>query len=193
MARRTEQVTVEPREAETPQEVTIDRDQMAREQIRDRAFEDRDLRRVVAQTPQADYAEVAARRRLVQEDEAGFEGGERAEQETAGVKGLNSKSQSTQGLEWTGKNIDEMIDFCGLDPLGGKAATFSHEWTGAAQLHVYDRATGESDEESLGRTLQVPLGATVVRQGERRDGGWDRLFVADDRQLSRRFDAADAA
>lgn len=182
---------VAPREAETPQVQEVDRDRMKTEAIRDESLEARDKRRVDAATPVPSPAEFAAKRRKAEEDARPKD--EVPAQEEGDVKGLTSKSSESQGLTWTGRNIDQMVEFCGPDTLGQPAATFSHEWTGNAKLHVFDASVGESDEASGGTTHEVEPGQVVVRSGKRSDGGWNRLFVLTEDGVSRRFDSGGSA
>jgi len=98
------------------------------------------------------------------------------------VQKLKTKPTPVSTLKWTGANVDQMVEFCGPDPLGNPAANFSRFWQGDFELTVYDRSQETAHA--------VKRGERVVRADQHADGGWGVLHPASDDELDAAYQAA---
>lgn len=132
----------------------------------------RELQRVTGNTPVEDPREFAAKRRKTTEPATPDD-----RPQDKGKRGSHTfKATGGDTLTWTGGNVDEMVEFCGPDPLGQPAATFNRFWAGDLELTVFDRSGGENE---IGTQHAVKRGQAVVRSEQEHDGGWGSLRVID--------------
>lgn len=76
-----------------------------------------------------------------------------------------AKGSSAPSIVWDGKNVDEINDFCGHDPLGDPAANWGRSWDD----NLSDYALRLSVYNAPGKTMYpVRVGERIVRDA---DGG----------------------